>query len=183
MVQLFMAAVLAAGAARYAGESGARRYNALPDERARAEQEVFATRVFDWLLLFNIALSAVDAGLATYLGSWVEAAIALGTLTLSWAAWSLVRSARSNVNACFAERGLEPLHPRESSLRRKRRQTQFAVLAAGGYLSGRVLIVVSEQTGETWLAIPAAVAMVVAFTGVLALVWSMAWRFGDERPV
>lgn len=160
MVQLFMAAVLAAGAARYAGESGARRYNALPDERARLEQDAFSTRVFDWLLLFNIALSTVDAGLATYLGSWVGVGTSLAALTLSGVARSLVRSARSNVNSGFAERGLEPSHPRETSIRRVRHQKQFAILAGGGYLTSRVLAVVAEQAGEAWLVTPAAVAMV-----------------------
>ena len=39
MVQLFMAAALAVGAARYAGGSGARRFSALLDERARSAHE------------------------------------------------------------------------------------------------------------------------------------------------
>jgi hypothetical protein len=182
VLQVLMAVLLLVGSARFAGEVGARRYDALPDERARVEHESTTTRVFDWLIIANVAASAVNTALAAYVGSGLGVALSIGALLLSLGAWRLRQSARTNVNAGFAQRGLEPLHPRERSLRRERRQKQLAVIALTGYLAGRVLDVVAEQTDQPWLAAIAVLGMLAAGVAALGLVWSMAWSFGDERP-
>lgn len=182
MLQLLLAVAFVGFNARYAGQGGARRYNALRDDRARLEHESFTTRTIDWLILFNVAACLVNAGLAGYAGAWLWVVIALGALMLSVAARVLGQSARANVNTGFGERQIEPLHQRETSIRRERRQKQFAIIAVAGYLTGRVLEAVAEQTGETWVAVPALLGWLIAAGGALALVWSMAWRFGDEQP-
>ncbi|WP_426247596.1 hypothetical protein [Nocardioides sp. LHG3406-4] len=182
MLQLLVAVMLVAVNARYAGERGARRYDALPDDRARVEHESFVSRAFDWLILINVAVAAVEAGLSASRNAWVGAAISTGALVLSLLARALFRSARSNVGAGFAKRGTDPLHRRETSARGERRQKQFAATALGGYLTFRVLGVTADRTGETWLVAPAVLAIALAIGGALALVWSMAWRYGDERP-
>ncbi len=74
------------------------------------------------------------------------------------------------------------MHPRERSLKRERRQKQFAVAALVGYLTYRIFEVVAEQTEQPSLTGIALVGMVLAAVGALGLVWSMAWRFGDEQP-
>ena len=182
MLELVLAVLFFAVTLRYAGEGGARRFHALPDKRAQGVHESFASRTFDWLILLNIAVSAVNAGLAGYLGSWLGVAISLAALALSLAARAMRPVARSNVNAGFAERGLEPLTRRETSARRERRQKQFALIALVGYLSGRIANVIAEETGETWPQVLLLPATVLMFGGGLALLWSMAWRYGDEQP-
>lgn len=87
-----------------------------------------------------------------------------------------------HVNAAFAEWGLKPLVRRETSARRECRQKQFGSIALGGYLSGRVLDVLAGQTNAAWPQVLLLPAMVMTFGGGLALLWSMAWRFVDERP-
>lgn len=182
MLQLLAAAVFVAFSVRYAGRSGARRYGDLPDDRARQQHEVHSSRSFAWLILFGIAAATVDAVLAVFFGSWRDVTVSLGAAALWLLALVLDRSARSNVVAGFAERGLEPMQRREASARRGRRQKQLAAVALGGYLSFQVLAVVGEESDATWLGVPTALAMILAAGGALALVWSMAWRFGDERP-
>lgn len=182
MVELLLAVLFLAVTVRYAGESGVSRFKALHEKRARAVHESFASRTIDWLILLNIAASAVNAGLAGYLGSWLGITIHLAALALSLTVRAMRPAARSNVKAGFAERGMEPLVRRETSARRERRQKQFAAIALVGYLSGRVLNVTAEDTGDTWPQVLLLPATVLMFGGGLALLWSMAWRFGDERP-
>lgn len=182
MLQLFLSAALVAASARFAGKRGARRYNDLTDDHARGVHELFASRVLDWMILVIIAVAAVDAVLAGLFGSWIGVAMSLGAVALSLLARALRQAARPNVNAGFDERDIEPLQRRETSARRERRQKQFAIVTFSGFMTFRVLAVVGERTEETWLAAPAVLAGVIAGIGALALVWSMAWRFGDERP-
>ncbi len=174
MMQLLVAALFVVLAARYAGKSGARRYNALPDDRARQQHEVFASRSFGWFILVGIAAATADAALAGFFGPRNGVTVAASALALWLLALVLDRSARANVNAGFAQRQIEPMPRLEASARRERRQKQFALVAIGGYLAGRVLSVAADETSQTWLAVPAAVGLVLAVSGALALVWAMA---------
>lgn len=182
MPELLIAVLFFAVTARYAGEKGGRRFRDLSQKRAEGVHDSFASRTFDWLILLNIAVSAVNAGLAVYLNSWVYLALSLAALALSLAARAIRPRARANVNAAFAEWGLEPLMRRETSARRERRQKQFGSIALIGYLCGRVLDVIAEQTNATWPEVLLLPVMVLTLGGGVALLWSMAWRFGDERP-
>jgi len=65
---------------------------------------------------------------------------------------------------------------------RDQRQLQFGALAMIGYLSSRALTTLGEQTDPVWPQILAAPAILLTLGAGLALLWSMAWRFGDERP-
>jgi hypothetical protein len=182
MFELLIAALLFATTARYAGENGLQRFKDLPENKAKGVHESFASRTFDWLILLNLAVSLVNGGLALYLGSWVGVAISCAALVLTSVARAMRPAARANVNDGFAQRGLEPLMQRETSARGYRRQKQFATAALLGYLSVRVLNALADETGETWPQLLLVPALILAFGGGLALLWSVAWRFGDERP-
>lgn len=71
---------------------------------------------------------------------------------------------------------------RVTSARRERRQKQFALITLVGYLFGRILNVVADETAEVWPQVLLLPATVLMFAGGLALLWSMAWRYGDEQP-
>ena len=181
MFELLIAMLFATVTFRYAGPSGARRFGALSEKRAQAVFDSFDSRALDWLIVLNIAVSGVNAALAAYLSSWVGVAVSLVALGLSIAARQLRPAARATVFEGFSRRELEPLRNRERSVRGERRQKQFAIIAVTGYLSNRVLNVVAEQTGATWAQVALAPATILMVVGVIALLWSMAWRFGDER--
>ncbi|WP_322919360.1 hypothetical protein [Nocardioides renjunii] len=182
MLELFVALTLLAGNARYAGTGVAPRFRALSDDRARVTHESFTTHVQDWLLFFNVVASSVSAALAAYQQWWLGVLLSSTALAVSVVARVLRRSARSNILAGFAERDLEPLHPRETSRRRERRQLQLAGVALVGYVTFRVMSFVAEESGDTWPAVAGFVGMILTAGGALGLVGSMAWRFGDERP-
>ena len=183
MFELLIATFVFAGTARYAGPQGRSRFERISDKRARGIHDHFASRGVDWILVFFLAGAVVNAALSLYLGVWPGVALSLTAAALMAAARAMRPAARANVNAAFADRGLEPLTQRERSARRDRRQLQFGTVALAGYLAGQVLQAVHVKTGEGWPQVLALPATLMMLGGGLALLWSTAWRFGDEQPV
>lgn len=183
MFELLIAVLFFTTTVRYAGENGSRRFAQLPEKRAQVVHEQFASSAIDWLIVFNMAVTATSAVLWVYLGSWRGAVVSLVALGLLVAARVIRPGARANVDGGFAERGLRPLLRRERSEQRERRQKQFGAVALTGYLLGQVAQAVAAKTEADWPLVLQAPATLLMLGGGLAFLWTTAWRFGDERPV
>jgi hypothetical protein len=166
---------------QYAGASGARRFDALSDDRARTQHEVHRTGT-EWWVAWLAATAAVDCAAGIWLGSVRTVVTAAAVLVLVGVATALGRSARANVSAGFSRRGLEALHQHETSSRRTRRMRQFLGTALVGYVVFRATSIAVDETGRAWLDVVGVIAAVVVLIGVIGAIWAMAWRFGDEQP-
>lgn len=182
MLVLLISALFFAMTVRFSGANGRDRFHQLSEKRAQGIHDHFASSAPEWLIVFNMAAAAVGAALSVHVGSWLGATVALVAVGLLMITRAARPKARGNVNQAFAERGLEPLVRRETSERRQRRQKQFGTLALVGYLLGQVAQVLGTETGERWPQVLALPATLLMFGGGLALLWSTAWRYGDEKP-
>lgn len=182
MLTLLLGAWVFFACRRYAGEAGRERFMRLSDRRARGVHDYFVSRATDWILVGAMVVTVADAVGAAYLRAWVYLVIAAAGLVVMQAARRMLPRVADNLDMALAQRGLEPLTKREDSARRDRRQKQFGLTAVGAYGLGRVLRVLHHETEHPAFAALMGLTTIVMIVGFFALLWSMAWRFGDEQP-
>jgi hypothetical protein len=165
---------------KFSGQHGSERFKRLPEQRAQTLHELFISRVHDFLLVSAVATCVLGLVFALVLASlWTSVLWGADVIVLVLAL-GLRRRARPVVVHAFSARQLPPLQAREFSAKRNRRQKQFGVVALCGFLVGETARFFGERQGNAALEALASVALLVAFLGVGALLWSTAWLYGDE---
>lgn len=168
-------------AMRLSGGAGRERLEATSDLRLRALHDNYESRLPSFLIVGGIGLSVLGLGLSAVAGLplgivlWAVAAAALTTSLIAR------RRARPNVLSTFASRRLEPLTTRIHSETRERRENLLGVIALSAFVLGEVCSFFADRDGIEVLTVVAALALVVGLIAVLALLWTTAWVFGDER--
>lgn len=166
----------------FLGGAGRARFMRLSEQRARGVHDGFCSRLIPWSAGGAAAVSLVEGVSSYWLGHRLAGLAALTGGLCFVTALFLFPRAKVTVLDAFEQRELEPLQPRETSARGSRRQKQFAVVLLGAYLGQTLLNVVAVRMDADWprmLALPLIVLILVAGIGLL---WSLAWRYGDERP-
>lgn len=168
---------------RYAGEAGARRFEALSDDSALSAQAVVG-RDPRWSAGVLAALATVGTVLAASEGSTTDAFVSGATVVVSLVCFPVLRSARRTVEHGMAVREIQPLPPvppLPRSRTRTRRVRQLGAAMVVGYVASTVALVVAEKTRTTWLGVVGLAFMVLAFVAFFALAWTAAWKFPDEE--
>lgn len=170
-------------AMRLSGGTGRERLEATSDRRLRALHDNYQSRLPSFLTVGGIAISVLGVVLSAF-AAWVLGitlwAVAAAALTTSLIARN---RARPNVLSTFAARRLEPLTTRSHSETRERRENLLGVTALSAFVLGQFCSFFADRNDVEVLAVIATLALLVGVIAVVALLWTSAWVFGDEREV
>lgn len=166
---------------RLLGPAGRGRLHEMDAERAARLLSTYRARWPQRAFLVVAAVYAVAAASQFVEGSWPAGVLAAAGAVLNVLAARAQLAARPVVVGILGERDL-PVVGRESSRRRTRRVRLFGALAVASYLACTGLLGLGEW--QDWeVATGAALGLgLVALVAFFGLLWSAAWRYGDEQP-